>query len=302
MGENSKIEWTHHTFNPWIGCTKVSPGCDHCYAEGVAARFKMAEWGVGKPRRLAHDDYWKQPLAWNKKAACAGIRQRVFCASLADVFDNEVPPEWRVKLWDLIDATPHLDWLLLTKRIGNAKIMMGARQANSSLKNVWLGISVVNQEEANRDIPKLLATPARIRFLSIEPLLGPVDLRQWFPHHHPDNNPSHPAVRAVVKAAVEHFGGAVIDWVIVGGESGHNARAKMTGAMVRSLRDQCAAAGVPFFFKQWGEFKDTLELDDPDRHAPLYYTSSLERVGKKSAGRLLDGREWNQFPKVYSEA
>ena len=176
MTQNSKIEWTDHTFNPWIGCTKVSLGCDNCYAENLAKRFNMAEWGTGKPRLLTSDENWKKPIAWNNMAKKSGVRQRVFCASMADVFDNEVRPEWRQRLWKLIAETPNLDWLILTKRIGNAKTMWPAPIDGIPLSNVWLGISVVNQEEADRDIPKLLATPAHARFLSIEPLLGAINL------------------------------------------------------------------------------------------------------------------------------
>ena len=311
MGENSGIEWTDHTFNPWIGCTKVSPGCDHCYAEKLAARFKLADWGTGNPRRLAHDDYWKQPLAWNRKARKAGVRKRVFCASLADVFDNEVPEEWRVRLFGLIEQTPYLDWLLLTKRIGNARNMMPV----TPLHNVWLGISVVNQEEADRDIPKLLRTPARLRFLSMEPLLGPVKLpglqcegcgyteadKRFQLDHHLCKNPT-----------------PTLDWVIVGGESGTQAR-PMHPIWVRSLRDQCLAAGVPFFFKQWGAWKDgsdfatdakavltdgticeptpdALRALDGQAPVPPRQPTMMRRVGKKASGRDLDGREWNELP------
>lgn len=364
MTENSKIEWTDNTFNAWIGCTKVGPGCENCYAEKWAARFGAAEWGPGQPRKLTSAANWKLPHKWNAQAVKEGRRFRVFCASLADVFDNEVPELWRGRLWDLIKATPNLDWLLLTKRIGNAaKMLPHPSHWEGGWPNVWLGITVVNQVEADRDIPKLLATPARVRFLSMEPLLGPVDLRAWFPHHHPDNDPSHPAVRAMVKAAAEHLGGAVIDWVIVGGESGKKAR-PMHPDWARSLRDQCNAAGVPFLFKQWGEWgmpTDQLGALDwpyhPDHDRTHWFDAricarpiesgwsdkyhdagagalrpppfdlwktpeyldqvarcpqeacraagrctgnasraAVTRVGKKAAGRLLDGREWNEVP------
>lgn len=187
MAENSKIEWTHHTFNPWYGCQRVGPGCDHCYAEGWAKRSGLVQWGAGADRRRSSDAAWRKPLKWNAEAERLGVRYRVFCASLADVFDNAVPASWRADLFQLIERTPHLDWLLVTKRVGNVAPMMQevARrlfwldhlEAPGFPENVWLGITVVNQQEANRDIPRLLALPACVRFLSMEPLLGPVDLR-----------------------------------------------------------------------------------------------------------------------------
>jgi hypothetical protein len=165
MSENSKIEWTHHTFNPWWGCAKVSPGCDHCYAEALGNRFGTP-WGVDAPRRVFTEAHWRDPLKWNAKAAAAGERQRVFCASMADVFDKNSPPGARDRVWSLIRRTPHLDWLLLTKRIGNA-VRMLPPDWGDGYPNAWLGISVVNQEEAVRDIPKLLQVPAAIRLQQI---------------------------------------------------------------------------------------------------------------------------------------
>jgi len=187
MAENTKIEWADHTFNPWIGCTKVSPACDNCYAEAMMGhRYGRVNWGPGEDRARTGSANWSQPLAWNRKAAATGTRPFVFCASLADVFDNEVPIAWRIELFDLIRSTPDLDWLLLTKRIGNAEKMLDEAGGwagvfsggglRSTLPNVWLGATVANQEEAARDIPKLLATPAAVRFLSIEPMLGRIDL------------------------------------------------------------------------------------------------------------------------------
>jgi protein gp37 len=225
MGENSKIEWTDHTFNPWVGCTKIGPGCDHCYAESWAKRTGSSALWMGSRRRTSADN-WRKPLKWHREAGALGVRRRVFCASLADVFDNAVEPSWRADLWELIEATPCLDWLLLTKRIGNARDMLPLRWWNGLPGHVWLGATVVNQQEAERDLHKLLAVPARVRFLSMEPLLGPVDLRPQ-----PD-----------------HFMHGV-DWVIVGGESGGHAR-EMAPDWARSLRDQCKHASVSFFMKQ----------------------------------------------------
>ena len=227
----------------------------------------------------------------------------MFCASLADVFDNAVDPTWREDLFSLIEATPNLDWLLLTKRIGNVWNMLPVPFDFDRLyPNVWIGATIVNQAEADRDIPKLLEVPARVRFLSMEPLLGPVDLG------------------AACRRAGLHLGEA-LDWVIVGGESGPGAR-PMHPAWATSLRDQCQNAGVPFLFKQWGEGRARPQPSGlPGRYAlapregwfganapmptavdqyPRQFlaigSDILERVGKTAAGRLLDGREWSEVP------
>jgi len=222
MGEVTGIGWTDHTFNPWIGCTKVSPACDNCYAADMAARYGWAQWG-DFPRQRTAASTWKQPLTWNRKAP-DGETRFVFCASLADVFDNQIDPQWRADLFDLIRATPRLTWLLLTKRIGNAVAMSEA--AGGLPRNAALGATMVTQEEYDRDRMKLsaargLLAPA-FTFASMEPLLGPVILDKHAP-----------------------------DWIIVGGESGANAR-HMPEAWVRSLRVQSAALDRVFFFKQWG--------------------------------------------------
>lgn len=323
MAENTAIEWCDHTFNPWIGCTKVSHGgCANCYAETrMDKRLHVVQWGAGQPRKRTKT--WGDPVRWNDQHeaffAQHGRRQRVFCASLADVFDNEVPPEWRADLFKLIEATPHLDWLLLTKRIGNVEAM--AMQANwpwPMPRNVWLGATVVNQAEADRDIPKLLKLPARVRFLSIEPLLGPVDLMHalWkccgamVPGHGGDGWMQPPDPPECCGCPEER---AQLHWVICGGESGPNAR-PMHPDWSRSLRDQCAAAGVPFMFKQWGEWLP-VETDAPgDGEAYAVAEDGSERelsgrlawcavdqqeflkTGKKAAGRLLDAVEHNGFP------
>lgn len=218
MGENSAIEWTDHTFNPWQGCMKVSPACDHCYAEVRDLRFhRGVHWGPTAPRQRTKN--WSAPRKWNRDARTSGTRARVFCASLADVFDNQAPPEWRTDLWALIADTQRLDWMLLTKRPQNIRKMLPATWGNG-WPNVWLGCTTENQEEANRRIPLLRSIPARVRFLSCEPLLEPTA---------PDLDG--------------------IDWVICGGESGRGAR-YMEPDWARALRDQCAEAGVAFFMKQ----------------------------------------------------
>jgi protein gp37 len=334
MAENTKIEWAHHTFNPWEGCQKVGPGCDNCYAEARNARFSgghAVNWGPGAPRRRTSEANWKLPLKWNAQAAAEGRRFRVFCASLADVFDNEVPPEWRRDVLRLILNTPHLDWLLLTKRIGNAAAMLEeASQAIDGVgwqrhpwSNVWLGATVVNQTEADRDIPKLLAVPARVRFLSIEPMLGPIDLTGIGRYTNSSQNID--ALRGIDTRGVlamsaneassmvsSSLGGPRVHWVIAGGESGPHAR-PMHPDWARSLRDQCAAAGVPFLFKQWGEFSPAGDYEpypgkrlmqsarvfiDVDRSGRQHHGPTVIRFGKKTTGRLLDGVEHNGFPEV----
>lgn len=317
MAENTKIEWADHTFNPWTGCTKVGPGCDHCYAEGWAKRSGQVQWGPGAERRRTSEANWRKPLRWNAEAERLGIRYRVFCASLADVFDNEVPAEWRADLFHLIEQTPNLDWLLVTKRIGNVERMvmdalrtMFFRTNQEPLTwpwvNVWLGITVVNQTEADRDIPKLLSMPAAVRFLSLEPLLGAVDLWGYLP------NPFSGCPRASTRSG-PFCDEPAVDWVIVGGESDPKAR-PMHPQWARDIRDQCEFAGVPFLFKQWGEWSPgnvheaagatqrvRIEPSGDVRPWPPAFDVDcgswcMHKVGKKKAGRLLDGREHNGFP------
>lgn len=367
MSENTKIEWCDHTFNPWVGCTKISPACDHCYAEGWAKRSGQVVWsGERKRTSIAN---WRLPLKWNREAEASGTRPKVFCASLADVFDNEVDPVWFTDLFELIEATPNLDWLLLTKRIGNvAKMVADGRWFPTHWPNVWIGATICNQAEADRDIPKLLAVPAAKRFLSMEPLLGPVEIRRWIatakvtckkcstsfwlheaePCEHRNQGSwtlacpncgdckcesgwTPPGERLQymeppgnwIDRKVGRFDKvhptipikSAIDWVIVGGESGHNAR-PMHPDWAYSLRDQCNEAGVPFLFKQWGDWHPAMGDTSQDRLAICKHTGGsfhisagefprmfdmldrcqMHRVGKKAAGRMLAGREWNGVP------
>ena len=305
MAENSKIEWTDHTFNPWIGCTKVGPGCDHCYAEKQDNHRQWTPdgWGAGKPRKRTSEANWRKPLQWNKQAEQEGKRYRVFCASLADWLDNEVPIEWLIDLLDLIHKTPNLDWLLLTKRIGNfiPRLIRAAdhgciqgndvlwidgwREGRYSPDNIWLGSTMVNQDEYDRDAKKLTSIPAKVHFISYEPALGAIDLQwcEWC-----GSFGKHDCYEA---GTVENVG--CIDWVIAGGESGPNARPAHPD-WFRSLRDQCEAAGVPYLFKQWGEYAPNWFNDNDGNKIPE--SEWIDRIGKKSAGRLLDGREHNGFP------
>jgi protein gp37 len=257
MGERTGIQWTNHTFNPWIGCAEVSPACDHCYARTGSARFEatlrnadkmprhLRLWGEGAEghRHVTSDSYWRQPLAWNRKAARDGVRRRVFCASFADVLEDrrDLDP-LRARLWNLIELTPHLDWLLLTKRIDRAAAFAAQAAEDCGidglvwLPNIWIGTTVEDQRRADERIPHLLTIPASVRFLSVEPQLAHVDL-------------------SFIVAEARNIHGIEgpheIGWVICGGESGSHAR-PFDLAWARSLRDQCRAAGVPFFMKQLG--------------------------------------------------
>ncbi len=276
MGENSKIEWTDHTHNHWLGCTKVSAACDHCYAESLATRYGWVKWGAGEARKMTSEANRRKPLSWDRKAAAEGMRRRVFCNSLADVFDAEVSDEWRLSLFALIDATRNLDWLLLTKRPQVAKKFYDRFYWPT---NIWLGTTVENQTMAELRIPILLSIPAKIRFLSCEPLLGPVDLtavsQTVAPGFFGD------VLQWYHRGKVHEYEGIsypTINWVIAGGESGAGAR-PMRQEWARGLRDQCRNAGVPFFFKQWGE-----------------HDCMGTRVGKSRAGSLLDNRQWHEFP------
>lgn len=316
MTQNTKIEWADHTFNPWWGCTKISPACDHCYAAALDKRAGGDHWGPNQPRKRTSAKNWLEPVKWNKQAdtffAEHGRRQRVFCASMADVFDNEIDPQWRADLFKLIHKTPNIDWLLLTKRVGNAEQMMRDSfgfvefqpAAYKPLPNVWLGATICNQEEADRDIPKLLVVPAAKRFLSIEPMLGAIDLSEPFNVKHWGFDPDWEGSKTD------------IDWVICGGESGHGAR-PMHPDWARSLRDQCDRACVPFFFKQWGEWLPGCEAvcmhegahSDGRMSRKILFLKTdgslckagdsgylMEKTTKKAAGRELDGMEHDGTP------
>lgn len=265
--KDSKIEWTDHTFNPWWGCTKVPghPGCAHCYAEAFSKRTGRAKWGKGEKRVIMSRDYWNQPLQWDRCAAAAGKRARVFCASMADVFDAEVPDMYREALFETICETRNLDWLLLTKRPDQAKrfydeyifkhsdgrvmpAYLRGSHAKKLLPNVWLGVSVSDQETADKYIPELLKVPAVCHFISYEPAVGPVNFYR--------------ATNTIV--STEKIG---IDWIIVGGESGPKSRPFHT-EWARSTVQQCAAARVACFVKQLGA-KPLITRPDGDDAATL---------------------------------
>ena len=228
MGQDSKIEWTHHTFNPWIGCEKVSPACQNCYAEELNKRFRWVEWGAGKPRREANPSAWGKALRWSKTAQDAGRRDRVFCASLADVLDPNVPRQWLDEVLRLVQQTREgLDWLLLTKREEELqripsiiRDVLGVKEG--ILPNLWVGVTAENNEFWERRVPRLMDVPAVVRFVSVEPMLGPITLGD----------------------------GPVPDWIIAGGESGPRARS-LSADWVRSLRERAKGRSA-FLFKQWG--------------------------------------------------
>lgn len=329
----SKIEWTDYTFNPWWGCTKVSDGCANCYAETWSKRTGHDIWGPNRSRRFFGDKHWNEPLKWNAKAEREGWQFRVFCASMADVFEGAEHAGWqrldveRERLWRLIENTPALTWQLLTKRPESISYMVPGVWHSKWPPNVWIGVSVENQATWDERVPVLCRIPAGVRFVSYEPALGPVDC------HIDCDCGDRPVLRCLGCGDDRPQG---VDWVIAGGESGPGSRPSHPD-WFRSVRDQCRAAGVAFFFKQWGEWKpvapqygDTdsvMRSEDPygewfhdlwgrnlclerdgsvsaDYRGTWYQPSPLlnpwwlNRVGKKAAGRLLDGREWNEFPEV----
>lgn len=284
MAEQTGIAWARSTFSPWIGCTEVSPGCDHCYARELDKRHRWGgatHWGAGVPRYRTKD--WSKPLAWNKKAAATGERWTVF-PSLCDPFDNEVPERWRVDFWRLVYDTPHLTWLILSKRIGNAMDMLPLgffREGAAS--NVWLGASVVNQDEADRDIRKLLAVPTAKWFVSYEPALSMVDWSAWMPHEYSEQPPGGAPCKTcgVFTNGLHHpYAKSGISQIIIGGESSQgSAKARPFDiAWARSTIRQCKAAGVACFVKQCGS-------NPVDRLSPIA-EAALDSFAGRKPGRL----------------
>jgi len=325
MGRDSKIEWCHHTFNPWWGCVKVSEGCAFCYAERHADRFSPSLWGKDGTRRFFGREHWREPLAWDAAAAAAGERHRVFCASMCDVMEDRPElVEPRNRLFELIQLTPNLDWLLLTKRPENYfRFLPKTWTLGMGPNNYWLGTSAENQPTADRRLAELEfaanAFQPSTTFLSAEPLLGSIHLSEAY-----SRSPVvHPCTRRV-------------DWVIVGGESGPQARA-LHPTWVRSLRDQCEQLSLKFFFKQWGEYEydprqfltlqhwvnkaqtwlntesRSILIDTRGRVCRIgadihraqkegcFPLAIARRVGKKAAGRLLDGVLHDEFPQTFPQ-
>ena len=302
----TKIEWADRVWNPVTGCTKVSEGCRNCYAERLAGRFwkdrKFTEVRI-HPLRL------EQPLSWKKPS-------RVFVNSMSDLFHPGVDHDFIGDVFRVMEKTPQHTYMILTKRPKEMLYWFNLMNAERYLPNVWLGVSVEDQKSADERIPLLLKAPAAVRFMSCEPLLGPVNLWKFATreetfgsmYDHRGSYPFYQQLGFENKPIKYHEG---IDWGIVGGESGPNAR-PMHPDWARSIRDQCFDAEVPFFFKQWGEWQWTNERLEVQRLAngekerkltsinvpgAIGYNHEWFRwVGKKKAGRLLDGREWNEFP------
>lgn len=323
---NTQIAWCDHTINWWWGCSKVSRACEHCYAEGMDARFHADDphWGPNAPRLLRVPNALEELARIRRRAIKTGERPRVFINSMSDFFEDRRDLDAaRLVALHLMQQAPEVDFLLLTKRPENIKELiwramddLAAKEKGDSLPlhwllawfkgfpppNVWLGTTAENQEWADKRIPELLKVPAAVRFLSIEPMLGPIDLGFLEACDH--SRQSHADVGCW----------RAIDWVICGGESGPHAR-PMHPEWARSLRDQCAAAGVPFFFKQWGEHAPIDQPWKQNNPADLGHNEQwlnlaggqgfhgeqvwrMRRIGKEAAGRLLDGVEHSAFPEV----
>lgn len=305
--KNTKIEWTDHTVNFWWGCSKISPACQFCYAETVANVFgkpifgRKIGWGKGVPRAERLKKAIAECMAIERKAEKSGRRFKVFVNSMSDWLDDEVPIEWLTSLLSAIHACPNLDFQLLTKRPENWKPRLTQLLKTYDFKgpqfflgwldgwlhykkpptNVWIGTTIENQAMANLRHAQLMRIPARIHFWSAEPLLSAIDARDLWARH---GRPS---------------------WVICGGESGKHAR-PMHRDWARSLWEQCQGAGVPFFFKQWGEWIPCGQhqaTPPPEKTKPELLHSFSDgtyafRVGKEGAGRLLDGNLHTEFPTV----
>lgn len=306
----SKIEWTEKTWNPIIGCDKVSEGCKNCYAMRMAWRLMHNPKTAAKYDGVAKKTEggainWTGNLNFLSDVLTLPLRTKKptvwFVNSMSDLFHDEVPNEWIDAVMQVIEHTPHHTYQVLTKRPGRMAAYFNAyypylykKAGYKGLENLWLGVSVEHQKAADERIPHLLATPAAVRFLSCEPLLGPVDIAKAC------------GTSAIAKG-FSYLSFQEIQWVIVGGESGPNAR-PMHPDWARSLRDQCQAAGVPFFFKQWGEWVPELQISKellPSGFFRVGCFTNAEgegakidtyKVGKKATGRMLDGREWNEVP------
>lgn len=297
---NTKIEWATKVWNPVTGCTKISPGCDNCYAERMSKRF-AEQWGLpaDDPFKVTlHPDRLEEPLRWKKPA-------RIFVCSMGDLFHDDVDYYPIDKVFDTIIKAKQHTFLILTKRPERAKLILtGVTRRNGILPNLWIGVTAENQEQADKRIPVLLQIPAEVRFVSVEPMLGPVDLRPWFPWD------SHRKNLAGWEPNPDYRQG--LHWVICGGESGTEAR-PVHPDWIRSLRDQCQAAETPFLFKQWGEWGPCQDnggllnanmryvaIDGTMRQYDFEEMSDLlmAKVGKKKSGRILDGQEWDEYPEV----
>lgn len=277
MGEISKISWTDATFNPWWGCDEVSPACDNCYARTFSERLGFKLWGHEADRKPASEKYWNEPLKWNRKAEQSGKVTVVFCASMADIFETHTSPvvtEGRTRLFALIEQTPWLDWLLLTKRAHNMTRYAPDHWRDGWPDNVVAMVTAENQEMFDKRWPFLLQVPAARRGISVEPQVGPVDL-----------------TRGIASLP------SPLHWVITGGESGHHPRPTQI-EWIRNLRDQCQSAGIRFHHKQWGEWYPLASADEASQYPGARMTEDHRHVliGKKASGRLVDGKLWAEYP------
>lgn len=293
MGTDTAIGWTDHTFNPWWGCTRVSPGCQHCYAETFAKRTGNDVWGINADRRFFGDKHWDQPLAWNRAAHLAGTNALVFCASMADVFEDRAElVEHRIRLFDLIRRTPWLTWQVLTKRPQNVNRMWDEAKpvgwTGRMFLNMWIGTTVEDQQRADERIPELIEVQSKVRFLSCEPLLGPVDLSRWLGLEWMEalRAPGEPMsfrgdggwgldlFEAMRRTELSYS--PRIGWVIIGGESGPGHR-PLDIAHAADLADQALTAGIPLFFKQIGGRTPTAGGDQLDGRTIKQFPSAARR-------------------------
>lgn len=280
--KETKIEWCHHTFNPWWGCQRVSPGCEHCYAETFSKRVGLKVWGLGADRRFFADKHWGEPLKWDAAARDAGERRRIFCASMADVFENRFDLDaHRERLWLLINATPWLDWLLLTKRPENMCAMVPRTWAGFWPRNVWAGTTAENQEQHDKRWPILARVPAAVHFLSIEPQLGPVELLC---------NGCGQNVAAHLAPDQGGCSGWFPDWVIVGGESGPGAR-RFDVQWAKQILWDCRRSGrrIACFVKQLGA---VVGESNPNASEEVY--AAWDSFGWKLKDRK--GGDWTEWP------
>ncbi|MDI3548160.1 MAG: hypothetical protein PWR10_1812 [Halanaerobiales bacterium] len=281
----TKIEWTDYSWNVVTGCTPVSEGCENCYAKRMATRLRgRCGYPEDEPFRVTmRPDRLSEPLSWKKP-------RRVFVCSMGDLFHDDVEGGFLCRVFDTIMAAEQHTFLVLTKR-PKRMIDFFKQCIHRTLSNLWVGVTVENQSAADERIPILLQIPAVVRFVSCEPLLGPVDVYKYLDVYDPPTLTNPDGYNPDKQ---------LIDWVICGGETGPRAR-PMHPDWVRSLRDQCQAAGVPFFFKSWGEWHES-DLQPNPRGWRTYLWSDgklMYRMGRKKAGRLLDGQEWNEYPKQY---
>lgn len=323
MADKTSIEWTDATWNPITGCSVTSPGCTNCYAMQLAGtRLAHHPSRAGLTHEVNGNHVWTGETRFNEQWLDQPLRWRkprmIFVCAHGDLFHESVPDEWIDRVFAVMALAPHHVFQVLTKRAARMREWIASRpvdtvyenmrvlthpisrgpnpfsiRADWPLPNVWLGVSVEDQARADERIPDLLATPAAVRWLSCEPLLGPVDLTCIRFQNARGGQEDWDALDLHLVEG-EAPDGAVLDWIVVGGESGGKAR-PMHPDWARSLRDQCAAAGVPFLFKQWGEWgRIADQMPAPDHLAED--ADRLTCVGKKRAGRLLDGVQHNGFP------